>query len=80
MSDRSFAMEMQYWLKITKRIENQIAKLRIEEIYDEYVERHRDKILKQIRKLEDEKKTSEKQKKQPFTSLAIENLKQKESS
>ena len=47
---------MQYWQKILKRIENQIAKSKIEEIYEEYVERNREKIMKTLRKMEEERR------------------------
>lgn len=35
-SDRSFALELQYWSNILKKIDEQIAKTQIEDIYNEY--------------------------------------------
>lgn len=51
-SDRSFAMELPYWSSVLKKIEEQSAKTRIEDIYKAYCKDNKDKIQQEIQAAE----------------------------
>lgn len=60
-SDRSFAIELQYWQNLLKKIKIQIAKISIEEIYDTYEKQNHERIQTEI-KIAEAKKVLEKKK------------------
>lgn len=83
-SDRSFALELQYWSNILKKIDEQIAKTQIEDIYNEYFQENKDKIMQEIQLAEAKKRAQMKNAgayskvkdyQTPFTALQIDNTK-----
>ena len=48
-ADRSMALELQYWSNVLKKIEERIAKTRIETIYTDYVNANKDKVLTEVK-------------------------------
>jgi hypothetical protein len=43
-ADRSMALELQYWSNVLKKIDERIAKSRIESIYTEYLNANRERV------------------------------------
>lgn len=78
-ADRSMALEINYWSNVLKKIEERMAKQRIEEIYTRYCEENLDKIKAEIKIAEARKKESSsgasKEYQTPFTALKIDNIK-----
>lgn len=56
-ADRSMALELQYWSNVLKKIDERIAKSRIESIYTEYLNANRERVQAEI-KLAEAKKRS----------------------
>ena len=79
-ADKSMALELQYWSNVLKKIEEKVAKGRIESIYEQYVESNREKVMAEVKAAEAKKRakkdgviSSEYQ--TPFTALKIDNIK-----
>ncbi|CDW72357.1 uncharacterized protein c19orf29 [Stylonychia lemnae] len=84
-NDRSFAIEMQYWQNLLKRIKIKLAQLNIQKIYQDYVDQNRDKVENEVKvlqeaKVQSQQKTKEKSYQQPFTSLTIDNIQKPQTS
>jgi len=76
-ADRSMAMELQYWSNVLKKLEERIAKTRIENVYTDFMNANREKVLADIKVAEAKKKskTENKDYQTPFTALKIDNIK-----
>jgi hypothetical protein len=48
-ADRSMALELQYWSNVLKKIDERIAKSRIESIYTEYLNANRERVQAEIK-------------------------------
>jgi hypothetical protein len=56
-ADRSMALELQYWSNVLKKIDERIAKTRIESIYTEYLNANREKVMAEIKQAEAKKRS-----------------------
>ncbi len=56
-ADRSFALELQYWSNVLNKIDERIAIIRVQNIYNEYVQQNKEQIAADI-KIAIKKKTS----------------------
>ncbi|TNV81476.1 hypothetical protein FGO68_gene13657 [Halteria grandinella] len=86
-SDRSFAEQMSYWSSVLKKIEEQTAKTRVEQIYQEYCQKNKEQIDIAIQTASEAKKKAlhkrtdlsgapgSKKYETPFTALKIDNIK-----
>ena len=79
-ADRSMALELQYWSNVLKKLDERIAKTRIEDIYTEYLNTNRDKVIADIKLAEAKKRAKndgnpKKDYQTPFTALKIDNIK-----
>ena len=86
-ADRSMALELQYWSNVLKRIDEQIAKTKIETIYEKYFNENKTMILQGIQKAQAKKRAAlhshpdgggggpSKDYQTPFTALKIDNTK-----
>lgn len=57
-ADRSMAMELEYWSNVLKKLEEKIARTKIESIYSDYLSSNREKIMAEIKIAEAKKKTA----------------------
>ncbi len=48
-ADRSMAMELQYWSNVLKKIEEKMAKIQIETIYQTFLSENKDKVMADIK-------------------------------
>ena len=48
-ADRSMALELQYWSNVLKKIDERIAKTRIESIYADYLNANREKVMAEVK-------------------------------
>lgn len=51
-ADRSMALELQYWSNVLKKIDERIAKTRIESIYADYLNANREKVMAEVKQAE----------------------------
>ena len=58
-ADRSMALELQYWSNVLKKIDERIAKTRIESIYTEYLNANREKVMAEIKQAEAKKRSKD---------------------
>jgi hypothetical protein len=56
-ADRSMALELQYWSNVLKKIDERIAKTRIESIYTDYLKSNREKVMAEIKQAEAKKRS-----------------------
>ena len=56
-ADRSMALELQYWSNVLKKIDERIAKTRIESIYTDYLNANREKVMAEIKQAEAKKRS-----------------------
>ena len=47
-ADSSFASELQFWQNLSQRVRQKIAINKIERLYDQFVEKNKDKISQKI--------------------------------
>ena len=43
-ADRSMALELQYWANVIKKIDERIARTKVENIYIRYIQENREKV------------------------------------
>jgi predicted DNA-binding protein (UPF0278 family) len=72
------ALELQYWANVIKKIDERIAKTKVENIYKNYLEENREKVQEGVKIANEAKKKAAESKDQyqtPFTALKIDNTK-----
>ena len=78
-ADRSMALELQYWSNVLKKIDERIAKTRIESIYADYLNANREKVMAEVKQAEVKRRSKTDGGNQdyqtPFTALKIDNIK-----
>jgi hypothetical protein len=74
------ALELQYWSNVLKKIEERIAKTRIESIYTDFLNANKERVLSEVKAAEAKIKAKSegpntKDYQTPFTALKIDNIK-----
>lgn len=77
-ADRSFALELQYWSNVLKKIDEQQAKTTVEDIYERYFNENKEMIMVEMARAEAKKRAKDGRARDyqtPFTALKIDNIK-----